>query len=364
MVRTRKQGGSVRQLKSGRWAAYVLTATHGRESVEKGKTYSDRQSAQEALNTARALVVLGLWESRGEPAEEQKRPPRMETFGRFGEVYAATSPRLKPRTRENYFSLMRTALVRFKDMPLDRITAHSVDLWWRDLADRPVNRRNAYSAMRRIMKKAAERGLISESPCQVEGAFAMVAKDRPDHSREEFDAVLVEMPETLRPVLRALIASSGRIGEVVGLNVTDYVEGSFVISKQHKGEATKTNKTRTVPLLRDGLEAVDDYLAEHPAIGPTTPLFRSPCGERLTAARVRRAWVKACEAAGIEDFHLHDIRHIAGTEAAQAGLTTKDIMVRLGHSTMAAALRYQHSSQARQVKAAGLIDAMLDAKRG
>lgn len=45
---------------------------------------------------------------------------------------------------------------------------------------------------------------------------------------------------------------------------------------------------------------------------------------------------------GYDDVRLHDLRHLAGTLTAQAGATLQEIMDRLGHSTTAAALRYQH----------------------
>lgn len=40
---------------------------------------------------------------------------------------------------------------------------------------------------------------------------------------------------------------------------------------------------------------------------------------------------------------FHALRHYAGTRYAQAGATPKETMARLGHSSMGAAIRYQHS---------------------
>jgi topoisomerase IA-like protein len=78
MARTRKQGGSVRQLKSGRWGAYVLTDQHVRQSVEKGKTYPDKVTAQQALNRARARVELGMREQGATPSRPQRMPSLSE----------------------------------------------------------------------------------------------------------------------------------------------------------------------------------------------------------------------------------------------------------------------------------------------
>jgi integrase len=50
---------------------------------------------------------------------------------------------------------------------------------------------------------------------------------------------------------------------------------------------------------------------------------------------------------GIEHLRFHDLRHTHGTLVAQVGATTKETMRRLGHSTMQAAMIYQHGSDER-----------------
>ena len=41
-------------------------------------------------------------------------------------------------------------------------------------------------------------------------------------------------------------------------------------------------------------------------------------------------------------FRFHDLRHTAATLAAASGTSLKALMARIGHSSAAAALRYQH----------------------
>ena len=57
---------------------------------------------------------------------------------------------------------------------------------------------------------------------------------------------------------------------------------------------------------------------------------------------------------------IHELRHTAGTMAAQLGSTTKEIMVRLGHSSPQAALRYQHAVEDRDRELVRRIDAMIE----
>ena len=61
-------------------------------------------------------------------------------------------------------------------------------------------------------------------------------------------------------------------------------------------------------------------------------------GERRT-----KSWRKARKAAGIEHAHFHDLRHAGLTLSAQVGATLAEVMRRAGHSSAAAAIRYQHA---------------------
>jgi integrase len=48
--------------------------------------------------------------------------------------------------------------------------------------------------------------------------------------------------------------------------------------------------------------------------------------------------------AGRPDLHFHDLRHTGAVLAAAAGATLAELMARLGHSTVSAALLYQHAA--------------------
>jgi hypothetical protein len=56
---------------------------------------------------------------------------------------------------------------------------------------------------------------------------------------------------------------------------------------------------------------------------------------------------------------FHELRHTAGTLAAQTGATTKELMARLGHSSPRAALIYQHASEKRDRRIADRLSEMV-----
>jgi integrase len=57
------------------------------------------------------------------------------------------------------------------------------------------------------------------------------------------------------------------------------------------------------------------------------------------------AWTQTVIRAGLpRGFHFHDLRHTGNQLAAAAGATTRELMHRMGHGSMRAALIYQHAT--------------------
>src|SRR5262249_41380002 len=76
------------------------------------------------------------------------------------------------------------------------------------------------------------------------------------------------------------------------------------------------------------------------------PSAHDPAGH-LNPATLRFPFRRAREAAGRPDLHFHDLRHTGAVLAAATGATLAELMARLGHSTVPAALRYQHAAEDR-----------------
>ena len=67
-----------------------------------------------------------------------------------------------------------------------------------------------------------------------------------------------------------------------------------------------------------------------------------PARWHLATATLYRHFYAARDAAGRPDLRFHDLRHTGAVLAAATGATLAELMGRLGHSTPAAAMRYQH----------------------
>ena len=114
--------------------------------------------------------------------------------------------------------------------------------------------------------------------------------------------------------------------------------------------------------IRDELS---DHLDAYVAPEPEAYVFTRPSGRPLRRSDLSNAWHAACTAVGIEGVHPHDLRHFSGTTTARMpGITTKEVMSRMGHASPRAALIYQHATAERDHAVADYLGGVIaEAKR-
>jgi integrase len=125
----------------------------------------------------------------------------------------------------------------------------------------------------------------------------------------------------------------------------------------------KAGSRRTVALPGPALEALQQHLESLPPGLPAAPLFMHWDATMLRAHHVHYAWKHARDEAGLPDAHFHDLRHAGLTLSAQAGATLAEVMRRAGHSSAAAALRYQHAADQRDAEIAARLSALADRRK-
>lgn len=75
-------------------------------------------------------------------------------------------------------------------------------------------------------------------------------------------------------------------------------------------------------------------------------------------------WPASVKAAGLPvGFHFHDLRHTGNHLAASAGASTRELMHRMGHGSMRAALIYQHATSERDQEIAAELSRRASAAR-
>jgi integrase len=130
------------------------------------------------------------------------------------------------------------------------------------------------------------------------------------------------------------------------------VAGKIIVS------APKTDASqRVVTLPKVAAEALAAHLEEYAEPDPEGLVFTTPRGTYLLRSPFNRfVWRPAVDQVGVDGLRVHDLRHTAATLAAAAGATTKELMERMGHTSPAVALRYQHVMADRQAQLASALD--------
>ncbi|SRR6266542_534325 len=97
--------------------------------------------------------------------------------------------------------------------------------------------------------------------------------------------------------------------------------------------------------------------------GRSALVFARPSGAPIRRPHFNKLvnWTEAVVAVGAPGLHFHDLRHTGNVLAAGSGVSTRDLMARMGHDSMRAALIYQHASRKADRSIADHLDAALGA---
>lgn len=104
---------------------------------------------------------------------------------------------------------------------------------------------------------------------------------------------------------------------------------------------TKSHKVRSVPMIDQVMEVLDD-LSERPMwTRPEDLVFPSVTGFYFDDSRLRRRYKKALADAALEPMRFHDLRHTFGTIAVQA-FPLSDVKAFMGHADIQTTMIYVH----------------------
>ena len=152
----------------------------------------------------------------------------------------------------------------------------------------------------------------------------------------------------LYPLVVMALCTGARQGELLNLTWqdVDLDRGLAILHHTKNGERRALAITGLAePVLRDWsrVRRIDCDL-----------LFPTPGG---TSGFPQKAWQEALEAAGIEDFRWHDLRHTFASYLAMSGATLAELAEALGHKTLAMVKRYAHLTEGHTM---GVIARMTD----
>lgn len=374
--RRSRDTGSIRTLPSGRHQARIKVAG---TTYAAPHTFDTRQAAAIWLKRQQAEVEAGTWTP---PVKDKIKG---QTFADFAaEWLQRPSPKTgRPRaarTVEEYTKdLDARILPTFGNRMLSTITDTQVQRWYDRLdAGKTTQRAHAYTLLSSIMADATRRKLIGVNPCNIPRASAAGRATRTDlPTPEQVQALADSMPsEKYRQLVLTAAWCGLRFGELAELRRGDVqIEDgvpevlkvrravSRVKGQRIVGEPKSAAGVRNVvipPHIREGLA---DYLATLPTAADTLVFPGSRNGAHMGPGSLHKVFDVRADALGLDTLRFHDLRHFSGTMSAIVGATTAEVMARLGHSTVTAAMRYQGIANGRDEQIAAALSNVVPIRR-
>jgi len=350
--------GTIRKLTSGRFQARYSHLGH---QVSADTTFATKAAARAWL--AGVETDLG----RGHHVDPSLGRVRFEAFA---ETWL-DQRKLRPRTRETYQSQLAHILRDFGSVELRQITPADVRAWHGRLLKSGLHANTAakiYRLFRTMMGTAVDDGLIRSNPVHIKSAAVEHAIERPIL---EWDQVR-RLAEVIEPRFSALIwtaAASGlRFGELTGLTrrhvdldaatlqvdqalTTERGKGAIV------GAPKSTAAYRVVAIPQTASDVLRRHIDTFTGDDTDSFIFTSVKGRPLLNQYFTGHWKRALAAAEVDGAtRFHDLRHLAGTTAASAGASLREIMARMGHASSDASLRYLKASERRDGEIATAIE--------
>jgi integrase len=363
----RESFGAVRKLPSGRYqASYV-----GPDGIRypAPSTFPGVTDARAWLAARQVELTTGKWQAHAARKPSAARPAR-DTLDAYGRAWVETRTNrhgepLRDRTRVEYLRMLDTTLAPLGEQRLSAITPEAVRTWYAELvkSGRKTLAARAYSLLKSILATAVDDGRLNANPCIIRGAQnASSGRKVAPPTAAELAKITDAMPPRLRAAVLLAAWVGARYGELTELRRRDVrtVEdpaGPLVLVAIERavthvtGEGYKVGPpksaagVRIVPVPPHIAPAILEHLDQHVGRSPDALLFPASDGvSHLPQSSLVKHYYPARKAAGRPDMPWHALRHFGATRAALAGATLKELQARLGHSTVSAAMRYQHTA--------------------
>ncbi len=335
------------------------------ELDEKGRWVPRKGRARDGcLDERRAYPLMAQVIAEYEERLRREVPERREAL--FDEVAAAwlshlrTERRAKPSTLRNYGILLarpsgsrRRRGLSPRTVNIHRQVLHAIFEYARreetfGLPENPVAR---------TTKRPEDESAPIETfePDEVRAIAAAARAGRHRHRTGYRHSVYsVETEREWRRIndqdasLFLIAATTGlRLGELGALRWRDVnLAGGFLTVSRSisAGEetSTKSRRSRVVPLAAQAAEEFGRLRSRLHFLGREDHVFCRPDGGPLDRSAVRRRFVRAQEAAGLQPRRFHDLRHTFGSLAIRRFdlVAVKEMM---GHSKLTTTERYLHS---------------------
>lgn len=364
----------VRRLPSGKYAGRYRDHT-GRERTAPGGPYVHKAAAMRAAADAETTARAPGW--RAPDAARQTWGTWCEQWWPTRTVEAST---LRADTGRRDLHLTP----RWGDVPLADITRHDIRAWAAQLRTRPDGTPRSPATVQRIvhllsasLAAAVDAEVLAANPAARLRLTPGEASHERYLTREEFAAVLERLERPEHQLMARLLAGTGlRWGEAAGLHHARVDPGRGVLEVAEvwsiAGRVVKAypkgRRRRHVPVpawveLPDPAPGEGACGYAHAGGAPCRSglVVTTAGGAVLDESRFRKAWDRACAAAGVGHVRPHDLRHTYASWLLQDGVPLAEVGRLLGHVSPTTTQRYAHLAESPD---AAVLAALRDPRRG
>ncbi len=358
------RSGYIGQDKDGKWFARVTVTDSTGKRRNVARRAKDNTEAKRILRT-----LLRQIEDEGEKAVEAAQMVFNDLADYYQQTYlheaqyvherkvsglrALERPQLALRLFREHFGSKKLRGITYGDIYAYRnMRLKTPTQYGRPRTIAAMNRELV--VLRRVLNIGVQQSWLIKNPFNAGSPLISAADENKRErilSREEearlFAAIDAEPKrEHLKGILLVALDCALRRGEIFTLKWSDVNLDRRTITV--RAFNSKTAKARTVAMT---IRVCEDLQGRW----IVSPLEKDALvfGVKKT---VRTAFAKACKAANVQDFHLHDCRHTAITRMIRVGLPPVEVMRVSGHSTLSCLYRYSNLDSDAVFRAAAALD--------
>ncbi|WP_282775841.1 site-specific integrase [Nocardia sp. CC201C] len=283
-------------------------------------------------------------------------------------------------TRQRYERYLRNDLGPFfnADLPVDRITDETVTRWINHLAREKKNSAktiaNKHGYLCGLMKWLCKKGHIEKNPCLETRLPDIDQAEMTFLESDEVAALLAALPQQWRLLVKFLVVSGVRWGEVTALQVGDVNRKDGTVRIRRAWKYTGGARVLGTPKTKKSRRTINlapDLIDELPLRGRPYKawLFTNSHGDPVQISTFYKSvWVPTLDklAADPDDpLHgktprIHDLRHTCASWMIAACVPLPVIQSHLGHESITTTVdRYGHLDRQAGAAAAAAMAAML-----
>jgi integrase len=325
------------------WIEYYVNGRRKRERIGRPLSKDMKKVALDVLAKRRVELAEGKY-------LDKRKIPRY-TFAELAALYVEWA-----RVNHQGFAATRSRIqmlqVEFGTFQLHAITPLMVDAYVNQRAAirKPATVNRETQILHHMFQKAMEWGKALQNPVKHQKPLRVNNRRLRYLSIDEIERLSMVADDILRPLLTAALHTGLRRGELFALTWKDIDFKLRIIRVLH----TKNGDRREIPMtdtLRETLRRLPRRLdSEH--------IFPGKTGHGLVD--IRKRFTRALQAAGIEGFVFHDLRHTFASQLVMAGVDLMTVKEFLGHKDIKMTLRYAHLAPDYKRSAITRLDTYMD----